>query len=209
MNIQFKKTFKMLAIAGLISGLAACGGGSDAPAKVATADTTFTIDAANAQTAATLLTTAAKSFSFASGVADLGTTTPTTVTFAGTAATPTFAVSSSAGTASGTLGFGSCVMTITSSTFTSGPMAPPLPKTITISPCEVAVDTSGDAVGAPVANETATLTFGTTVSQPANLIGSVTINDAGQVIITQTDGSSINIGTVPVTTPTGTATGSI
>ncbi len=208
MNIKFKQSFKLLAIAGLISGLAACGGGSDAPAKVATADTTFTIDAANAQTAATLLTTAAKSFSFASGVADLGTTTPTTVTFAGTAAAPTFAVSSSAGTASGTLGFGSCVLTIDGSTFTIGLMAPPL-KPITISPCAVAVDTSGDAVGAPVANETATLTFGTTVSQPANLIGSVTINDAGQVIITQTDGSSVNIGTVPVTTPTGTATGSI
>lgn len=209
MNIKFKQSFKLLAIAGLISGLAACGGGSDAPAKVATADTTFTIDAANAQTAATLLTTAAKSFSFASGVSALGTTTPTTVTFAGTAATPTFAVSSSAGTASGTLGFGSCVLTITSSTFTSGPMAPPL-KPITISPCEVAVDTSGDAVGTPVTNESATLTFGTTVSQPANLIGSVTINDAGQVTITPTGSTTpIVIGTVPVTTPTGTATGSI
>ena len=209
MNIKFKQSFKLLAIAGLISGLAACGGGSDAPAKVATADTTFTINAANAQTAATLLTTAAKSFSFASGVPALGTTVPTTVSFAGTAASPTFAVSSSAGTANGTMGFGSCILTITSSTFTSGPMAPPLPKTITISPCEVAVDTSGDAVGTPVANETATLSFGTTVSQPANLTGNVTVNDAGQVTITQTDGSSIVIGTVPVTTPTGTATGSI
>ena len=209
MNIKFKQSFKLLAIAGLISGLAACGGGSDAPAKVATADTTFTINAANAQTAATLLTTAAKSFSFASGVPALGTTVPTTVSFAGTAASPTFAVSSSAGTANGTMGFGSCILTITSSTFTSGPMAPPLPKTITISPCEVAVDTSGDAVGTPVANETATLSFGTTVSQPTNLTGNVTVNDAGQVTITQTDGSSIVIGTVPVTTPTGTATGSI
>ncbi|WP_442763332.1 hypothetical protein [Malikia spinosa] len=209
MNIKFKQSFKLLAIAGLISGLAACGGGSDAPAKVATADTTFTMGTANAQTAATLLTTAAKSFSFASGVPALGTTVPTTVSFAGTAASPTFAVSSSAGTANGTMGFGSCILTITNSTFTSGPMAPPLPKTITISPCEVAVDTSGDAVGTPVANETATLSFGTTVSQPANLTGNVTVNDAGQVTITQTDGSSIVIGTVPVTTPTGTATGSI
>lgn len=203
MNIKFKQSFKLLAIAGLISGLAACGGGSDNPAKVATADTTFTMGTTNKDAAATLLTTAAKTFSFASGVPALGTTVPTTVSFAGTAASPTFAVSSSAGTANGTLGFGSCVLTIDSSTFTSGLMAPPL-KPITISPCEVAVDTSGDAVGTPVTNETATLTFGTTVSQPADLIGSVTIDNAGQVTITPTGSTTpIVIGTVPVTIPSG------
>jgi len=161
-----KFTLAALAItSGLL--LSACGGGDDP--IVAATNTTAAIN----PTSGTAIVTAVSktSFDFATGVSALGTTSATSVTLAApttSGGTPTFNVASTEGTATGDLAFGSCIFKIKTSTY---PAAHPLAegKTVTISPCELTVATSGTvADGAPTTKNVSML-LGTVASQPKPL----------------------------------------
>jgi hypothetical protein len=185
-----KKLITVLAALCMAATLTACGGGgSGSTAQVASANTTVAMDATNGQAVASSL--AGKSFNFASGVADFGTTAATTVTI-GTG--NTFQVASGTNTANGTLSFGSCHFKVTSSTFTSGPLVNG--NTVTVSSCQLLVLTKG--VPADGADHTlqAELVLDGVASLPVTV--TVQITSDGRVLV-----SNIVIGTVILTPVTG------
>jgi hypothetical protein len=179
--------------------LAACGGGGDSGTPVASANTSAVI---NASTGATLVQgLSGVAMGFNSGVADFGTTgTATTVQLNGGAA-PTFAVSAGGNTASGDLGFGSCIFTIKNSTF---PASHPLAtgKKITVSPCTISIATANQtATGTPI-DTPVSLVLGSTKSEEKKL--PITISSSGSVVITNPiTGTTTIMGTVSVSAVTG------
>lgn len=189
MNI---KSMKWVLAASAVAALVACGGGSDPVKVVVSANTT-----ANA-TAATTAAVVGQTFSFPAGVAVLGTTGPTTLAVSGTAAAQTAAVASGGQTASGPLTFGSCIMTITASTFPdTSPLA--LGKTLTVNPCSIGVQTAGLVVtgDSTTSNANVTINFGGVSSSP--IVIPVTVSSSGNVVIGTTA-----VGTSTVTITTGT-----
>src|SRR3954447_16114644 len=94
--------------------LVACGGGgggNNPPSLVAAANTTAPVTASSAAAVT------GEPFTFSSGVAKFGTTSPTTVTLNSAS---TFSVAATEGNASGNLTYGSCIFTVTASTFAAG-----------------------------------------------------------------------------------------
>lgn len=193
----------------LVSGtmlLAACGGGDDpAPAKsVVTAAPV--VASFNAATGPTLVAAVEdKSFGFTSGVTAFGTTTPTTLKLSdsGTAAAPSFNISSAEGTATGGMKFGSCIFTIQTSTYPPA-SALGLGKTITVNPCQVSVSAPGASADGTSTGGTASFVLGTTASTPVTV--TVTISSTGVLTIPNPVAGQppITIGTATVAPATGT-----
>lgn len=190
----------------LAAALAACGGGGDAPAavKVSSVDV---LTAVTSTTVASLVTTTPTVATFATGFSGTDNTLTdaavaiagsTTVSFTSSSATPAFAITNGGATATGTTTFGSCIFTVTASTF---PLSSPLAtgKVVKVNPCSLTASTSGvNADGLPVVRDVV-LVLGTASSQPIQL--AVTVSADGTVLIGTTP-----VGTVTLVAATG-ATG--
>ncbi len=189
--------FKVL-VAGAVSvstlTYVACGDKATTPSeKVASADVNVQV------TASTIPTLYVAPASFPAGVAAFGTTVPTTLTFSTNdtnAATPIFKVKTATDSASGVTTFGSCIFTVTSSTYLA-PDTLVVGKRIEVSPCEVKVATNGQAVGDTITNVAATFKLGTSTAV-ATTFTKVSISSTGVVSV---DG--LVVGTVDVKTVTG------
>ena len=173
--------------------LSACGGG-DEPPPVLVAPAAVNLAASPATTTAV----AATPFSFPSGVAELGTTAPTTIVFtapAGTTTTPAFSIASEGNTATGTTTFGSCIFAITASTFPAGHRLA-LGNTVVVNPCNINVQTAGVQATGVSASRSVALALGSAVSAGSSV--TVQVNPGGQLTL---NGSSV--GTVTLTPVTG------
>jgi hypothetical protein len=187
-----KKLLPLVVALAAAAVLTACGGGDDNPtpaSPVATANTTSSI------TAGTVAAVTAQAFSFNSGVSDFGTTGPTTLTLNSAS---TFSVSSAEGSASGGLGFGSCIFTVGTSTY---PATHPLHTgaRIEVSPCAIVVPTAGVSTDAAASTLNITFNLGTAVSQPKGV--TVDILADGTVVV-----NGVTVGKAPTANPSG-ATG--
>lgn len=188
-----KKALKTLVCLAVFSSLAACGGSDSAPPPPTVTVTTPSITAPiNTSTVAAVVGTP---FSFSGGVPAFGTTLPTTVSFTGTGTTPAFSISTSAGAATGSTTFGSCIFQVISSTF---PADSPLAtgKTVRVDPCSLNVNTANKTANGTATPADAVLALGTLVSLPNSL--SVSVAADGSVTI-----SGTNLGSVTVKTVTG------
>ena len=175
--------------------LAACGGGSSHVPLMASTATQAAINPSSG--AAVVGAVLNKNFSFASGVPAFGTSTPTTLAFSGTGATPSFAVSSPEGTASGPTTFGSCIFTVAASTFPAGsPLA--LGQVVTISPCLLNVATVGVVADGSSLPVNASITLGTITS--GNTVVTVSISSSGVITV---GGSTVGNATLVATTGAG------
>ena len=172
-----KTVFNLISLALLSGILSACGGGGSSPAAAL-------ISPSNDSPAANSTTTAAvvnQSFAFAPGVAAFGTTGATTVAFTSTSASPSFSISSAQGAATGVTTFGSCIFTVTSSTFPAGsPLANG--QVVRVDPCALNIATSGAAANGSSTPRNVNLVLGALVSTAiavpvvVNVDGSVAIN---------------------------------
>lgn len=180
--------------------LSACGGGdgdSLPPPKVATADTSATINPSTG--AAVVQSVLDKSFTFGAGVTNFGTTAATTLKLTGTGAAPQFAISSTEGTASGAMSFGSCIFTVSSSSFGTGPLAQG--QTVTVSPCELSIATAGKPADGKEFTTNVVMVLGTQKSSPVSI--TVTISPSGTVTV-----NNSVVGTVTLVGATGATGGS-
>jgi hypothetical protein len=186
-----KKLITVLAALCMAATLTACGGGggSGSTAQVAAANTPIAMDATNGQTVTSSVTN--KPFTFASGVADFGTTGSTAVTFG---ASNSFQIASGSDSASGTMAFGSCHFKVTSSTFTSGPLVSG--NTVTINNCQLLVLTKGDPADGSQQSDQAELVLNTATS--AGVAVTVSLTADGKVLINNT-----SVGSVTLTPVTG------
>ncbi|HLU69490.1 MAG TPA: hypothetical protein VKZ88_01845 [Fibrobacteria bacterium] len=194
-TLSSNRLFAALLVAGTAFGLAACGGKSSTKVedKVATEDIEVQV------TESTVPVLYQAPLEFESGVTELGTSTPTTLTFTANdtnAATPLFSVATDTDTASGVTTFGSCIFTVTASTF-AAEHALAVGKQVTISPCEVPVPLAGTTVGVDKSGATATLVLGTATSKTFTL-PVIKIKEDGSVTI-----GDIAVGTVTVSPVTG------
>jgi len=172
--------------------LVACGGGGDAslPQVAATGNLSSNVNAA------TVGALSGESFNFANGVSGFGTNTATAVTLN----TNTFSVASSQGVASGNLTFGSCIFTVTNSTFPAGfPLV--AGARVEITPCSMSVTTGGLLVDANAATRAVAFILGISTSVARNLPVDV---DANGVVTV----NGVRIGTVTLTNATGATGGS-
>jgi len=171
--------------------LVACGGGGGGESQPLVASSNVTA----AVTSSTVAGVTSEPFVFSSGVSDFGTTSPTTVTLNSASS---FSVSSTEGTASGSLGFGSCIFTVTASTF--GPTSPlAAGKTVTVNVCSITVDTAGLRAAENAVARAVSFILAGNASQSRSL--SVDITETGVVTVKGT-----TVGTVTLTPATG-ATG--
>lgn len=169
--------------------LVACGGGSDPVDSVATSNTTL---AANGTTASAVT---AVPFSFPAGVTELGTTAATTVTFTSSSATPAFSIASGGNTATGVTTFGSCIFTVSASTFPVGHRLA-LGSVVVVNPCNVNVGTAGVVANGVASTRSVALALGTAASNNTSV--SVGVNAGGNLTL---NGNSV--GTVTLTYVTG------
>lgn len=169
--------------------LTACGGGSSTPTYGVAADTPV---AANATSTAAVKDT---TFTFASGVAGLGTSTATTVKWTSTDANPAFAISADGKTATGTTKFGSCIFAVTTSTFPAG-HALAVGQTVTVNPCTLNVNTAGAVANGVPTSRAAALLLGAASSAGATVV--ISVNAGGALVL---NGSSV--GTVSLTPVSG------
>lgn len=183
------KSLKWVLAASAAAVLVACGGGSD-PVLVATANV---VAPATASTGAALV---GQTFTFPSGAAELGTTGTTTLAVTGTAAAQSATVASAGQTASGPMTYGSCILTITTSTFPAS-SALGLGKTLIINPCNITVATSGATANGSSSNRNVSLVLGSSTS--SGLVVPVVLNTNGSVSL-----GGVTLGTVAVTPTTGT-----
>jgi hypothetical protein len=182
-----KKKLGLTAITLLASAiLVACGGGGGDAPLVASANATAPV------TSTTVAAVVSEPFVFSTGVPKFGTATPTTVTL-NTAST--FSVTATEGNASGTLAFGSCIFTVTTSTFVAPhPLA--IGETVTVNPCSLTIATAGVAAeGNAVARAVSFVLEGN--ASVANSL-QVDIADNGTVIV-----EGVSLGTVTLTPATG------
>ena len=175
--------------------LAACGGGGDStPVRSGTAAADLTASV-TASTAPALLD---KSFSFQNGVADLGTTSATTLALSGSAAAPDFSLTDGTNKASGVMTYGSCIFTIKQSNFPANFTKLQVGVVTEVKPCDVVVATAGMPT-ASSSLSTIKLLLGSSFSLPLGV--TVTISDSGLVTI-----SGTLFGTIKLQLATG-ATG--
>ena len=187
------KVSKLILTVFVTAALAACGGGDSTPVTTTTASSNLPPVAVSATTASAVVN---QPFAFASGVPEFGTTTPTTVAFTSSGATPAFAISADGATASGPTTFGSCIFTITASTFPTGSKLA-VGQSVRVNPCNLNVTTAGgNANGAPADREVK-FVLGTLNSSGRNL--AVVINSNGTVVI-----NSVLFGSVTISVVTGT-----
>jgi hypothetical protein len=180
MNI---KSMKLVLAVSAAAALVACGGTD--PVVVASANV---VAPATAATAAAIV---GQTFSFPAGVTELGTTAATTLAVSGTASAQSATIASAGQTATGPMTYGSCVLTITTSTFpASSPLG--LGKTLIINPCNITVATAGATANGGSSNRNASLVLGTSTSSP--LLIPVVLNTNGSVSV-----GGITLGTVATT----------
>lgn len=174
--------------------LAGCGGGSGSSSpNVAQADVQANITPATG--AGVVGGVLGKSFDFSSGVADFGTTAPTSLTLSNNAAAPSFAIASGSDTASGVMTYGSCIFTVAESTFAADhPLAKD--KRIEVTPCDLQVAAAGKPADGSSVQTTVTLVLGSTTSAPVTAVATIAPN--GDVSI---NGSVV--GSVKVDAATG------
>lgn len=176
--------------------LAACGGG-DSPAvvKVAAVNTSAAISSTDAVKSTAVVTAVLnKTFNF-SAVTELGTAAATTLVLSGTGAAPSFSIGSGGKTATGSMGFGSCIFTITQSDFVS-PHKLAVGQIVTVSPCALEVQTAGDTANGTATNIPTNFVLGVTKSADVPL--SVEVSASGTVTV-----AGQTVGTVSTTTTTG------
>jgi hypothetical protein len=173
-----KKRILMIAALCGAALLSACGGG-DGGETFAVASSDLTVAADKTTGPAMAQAISGETFNFSS-VPDFGTLTTTSVVVTAATASPTFNISSAAGTASGPLDFGSCIFRITSSTY---PATSPLAagNTITIPTCQLTVRTRLLVADGTARDRSANLRLNSAVS--ADTLVVVTINEGGQVTI--------------------------
>ena len=179
----------------MVSALAACGG-SDSPLPTIAVSGKDEVVALNPATgAATIAAVVDKTFTFAA-VPTLATTSPTALKFTGGGATPSFAITSPEGSATGAMGFGSCIFRVATSSY---PASHPLAagKTVTITPCELSLDTSGAPANGVSNQTTASFKLGNLVS--AGIPLPVTISANGVI--------SVGGVVLPITADVDTITG--
>lgn len=180
----------------LAATLAACGG-SDTPAvvKVASVDTTAAISSSDITTSTAIVTAVlGKTFTFPA-VTELGTTAATTLALSGSGSAPTFSIGSEGKTATGSMGFGSCIFTITQSDFVA-PHKLAVGQIVTVTPCALEVQTAGDTATGTATDTPTNFVLGTTSSADVPL--SVAIAVDGTVTV-----AGQTVGTVSTTTTTG------
>lgn len=194
------KFFKYALASVAVATLVACGGGGGGSSGtvVAAADTTVGINAANGAQIVSALEAVA--LNYTNGVPSFGTNAATTLTIADTnTATPTFNIGSGGFVATGDLTFGSCRFKINTSTFPGGhPLS--VGQTITVDPCQLVADTSGQTTGVPVETNVQLVLNG---AQPEPRKLPITITPTGAVQIQTPSGNTISLGTISVTTVTG------
>ena len=166
--------------------LVACGGGGldvkNTSNVAPPASVGLTVAAGTTVAASPVAILASKPLTFATGVAAFGTTSPTTVNINTAAAIPTFAVSDTASgnTATGEFLLGSCIFKITKSNYpASSPLAEG--KTVTVTPCEVKLNTSTVVANGVAQSAPATLTLGAAISNTVPT--QVVITSAGQLSV--------------------------
>jgi hypothetical protein len=191
-----KRVLKLVAAMSAVTVLFACGGGGGGGGQtvpVVASDLKLAVSPATG--AAIVKAIDDQVFTF-SAVPVFGTSNTTTVAINGDQATPTFNISEAGGgTASGDLGFGSCIFQITQSTFpASHPLA--LGKTVTVSPCEVNVATRGAPTDAQ-SSRAANLQLASAASQALQV--NVNVTPSGNVTV---NGQG-NVGSVTVSLVTG------
>lgn len=177
------------ALAALV--LSACGGGGSDSVMAAASDTVLA--ASPTTTAAVTGTT----FSFPSGVAELGTSTATTVTFSknpADASKPLFTITTDSGTATGTTAFGSCIFAVTSTTGTV-PAGLRVGQTVTVHPCNLSVATAGAVANGVATSRSIALVLGAAAS--ANATITVGVNPGGGLTLNGNLVGTITL--VPVT----------
>jgi len=171
--------------------LAACGGGGDSLPVKTIASSNLTVPV-NANTAAAVV---GESFTFPAGVTDFGTTTPTTMTFTSATATPAFAIAADGFAASGPTTFGSCIYTVTSSTFPVGSKLA-VGQQVRVNTCNLNVATSGGNANGDSVPREVKFVLGALNSNGKNL--PVVIKADGSVVI-----NNITIGSVIISLLTG------
>ncbi len=146
------------------------------------------------------------SLSFPSGVPQFGTTGATQLTLGTSSGSPTFAITSASGNASGSLGFSSCIFNVTTSTFpASATMASG--NTVTIPTCSVNLPLAGVQAGTGFSNFSAQFNLGTAtpsvfpVALNLSTNGQVTINGVAVVTAVLTSNSGSGGGTSVVAPP--------
>ena len=171
----------------LISGsmlLVACGGDSSAPSKtIASADTTAAVTATTAQAMVN------KSFSFESGVSDLGTTSATTIALSGSSAKPDFSVSSGGFNAKGEMTYGSCIFKITQTDYPATFTKLQVGATTEVKPCNLKLATAGLTTGS--SNSFVKWILGNASS--ISLGVTVTISESGVVTVSGTPFGTITL----------------
>ncbi len=166
--------------------LVACGGGNDNASTAASADETAPVNAGS------VAAVVGQGFTFNNGVTKFGTASPTTVTLNSAS---TFSVAATEGSASGNLAFGSCIFTVTSSTFPAGsPLA--VGQVVTVHPCNISVATAGVNVEAGAIARAVSFLLEGNASQAKDL--SVDVSGTGTVTVNGTI-----VGTVTVSPVTG------
>ena len=189
MRVSFIKSAALAVLA--TAALVACGGGGgDQYAPI----TSNAVTPATATTAAALTDNGAMRFS--TGVAAFG-TADSTLNVTANGGAYNFTVAEGGNTASGNLTFGSCIFTVTASTFPAG-NALANGATVTVQPCNLIFQTAGQGnTGAPFTAQT-TLLLGTSESSP--FTETVSVAPGGTQLTITTPSGSV---TVAVTTLTG------
>jgi hypothetical protein len=182
-------TLAVVAVSGFT--LSGCFWDSDSNPTVAASNLTVT---ASATSVASVVNT---DYVFPA-VPAFGTAAATTLKFTSATATPAFSISAAEGTATGTTTFGSCIFTVTASTF---PASSPLGvgKVVTVNPCSLTVNTKGVEAGTQSASLGTTVLLGTISSGSVTKV--VTLDANGNVAI-----GGVTVGSVTLVESTG-ATG--
>ncbi len=178
--MNFTKSVWALALSLTVAAIAACGGTDPTPVKAVVGNPEIQMNANVAGALANNTT-----FSFAGGVPDLGTTSTTTLAFTNTSTTPGISISSDGNTATGDTTFGSCIVTIKTSTYpASHPMA--TGKVIVLNPCFVGANISGANADSSEALRNVYIQLGSTKSglqaMPVKISADGTLNVYGRNI---------------------------
>jgi hypothetical protein len=180
--------------------LSACGGGNDSPLRPTTiANNDLTV----AVTKDTVQAALGKSVTFTSGISDLGTTIPTTLTLSGSdLAKPDLSIKSGTFEAKGKMTYGSCIFTITESSYVPSAAFPKLQvgQTTEIKPCDFKLATSGLTGNGSSSEIPMIFVLGSNISGSVPLIG--IINSTGPSSVTVSV-NGVVVGTVSGTSSTG------
>ncbi|MCV2368629.1 hypothetical protein [Roseateles oligotrophus] len=181
------KLTKILTASAMAVSGALLGGCSDGTDGEVIAATTNLVVPANATTVASVKDVP---YVFASGVAELGTATATTVKFTSAGAAPAFSISSSEGAATGATTFGSCIFTVVTSTY---PAIHPLAqfKIVRIANCGFQFNTAGVNAGISIPVPSF---FGLGSVNSASAPVSVVMTDTGSVTVNGTVVGNVTVG---------------